>query len=159
MPGFAAPHRIADSMVFKAKFLIHLNLIRRQVRISFFLPLTCSLSLYCSISSLASPWCWCSGSTSSPRSIIFVPAGSCWSASVKKSSVRCSRFVARHSEKLPSFQFFGPLPPEKDPVHFRFVVPCAHMYKPHLGENRLPQFSRPVQSHPCLISRNSYFFM
>ena len=28
MPGFAAPHRIADSMVFKAKFLIHLNLIR-----------------------------------------------------------------------------------------------------------------------------------
>ena len=28
MPGFAAPHRIADPMVFKAKFLIHLNLIR-----------------------------------------------------------------------------------------------------------------------------------
>ena len=53
-----------------------------------------------------------------------------------------------HSEKLPSFRFCGLLPPEKDPVHFRFVVPCAHMYKPHLAENRLPQFSLPVQSHP-----------
>ena len=41
------------------------------------------------------------------------------------------------------------LPPEKDPVHFRFVVPCAHMYKPHLVENRLPQFSQPVRSHPA----------
>ena len=29
MPGFTAPHRIADLMILKTKFLIHLNLIRK----------------------------------------------------------------------------------------------------------------------------------